>query len=210
MGLARMPKWTVVAHYNRTKEDLERLGARACPGHRRIQAVKAHPAVPARRARRRPRHLDPTGRDRPDLDRDLKHKHGLQRLALSAHDPRTPTTSRGSTMSTTPPASPLPPPLATTQPPFLAMKAGGWANLDMVSKVYGHLWPPDVVELGREVGALDWAALDRSGRSEAVPSSCPSSAHRRAASVTPCRPTTVMWGFVWGWSPDGRVLRAAE
>lgn len=44
--------------------------------------------------------------------------------------------------------------------PFLVMKAGGWASLDMVSKVYGHLWPSDVVELGRKVDALDWAALD--------------------------------------------------
>lgn len=44
--------------------------------------------------------------------------------------------------------------------PFLVMKAGGWSNLDMVSKVYGHLWPSDVVELGRKVDALDWDALD--------------------------------------------------
>lgn len=43
--------------------------------------------------------------------------------------------------------------------PFLVMKAGGWASLDMVSKVYGHLWPSDVAELGRKVDALDWAAL---------------------------------------------------
>ena len=44
--------------------------------------------------------------------------------------------------------------------PFLVMKAGGWASLDMVSSVYGHLWPSDVVELGRKVDALDWDALD--------------------------------------------------
>jgi hypothetical protein len=44
--------------------------------------------------------------------------------------------------------------------PFLVMKAGGWASLAMVSKVYGHLWPSDVVELGRKGDALDWAALD--------------------------------------------------
>lgn len=43
---------------------------------------------------------------------------------------------------------------------FLVMKAGGWSNLDMVSKVYGHLWPSDVAELGRKVDALDWDALD--------------------------------------------------
>jgi integrase len=44
--------------------------------------------------------------------------------------------------------------------PFLVMKAGGWASLDMVSKVYGHPWPSDVVGLGRKVDALDWAARD--------------------------------------------------
>ncbi|MGH3442563.1 MAG: tyrosine-type recombinase/integrase [Nitriliruptorales bacterium] len=45
--------------------------------------------------------------------------------------------------------------------PFLVMKAGDPASLDMVSKVYGHLWPSDVVELGRKkVDALDWTALD--------------------------------------------------
>lgn len=44
--------------------------------------------------------------------------------------------------------------------PFLVMKAGGWASLDMVSKVHGHLWPSDVVELGRKVDALDWHGLD--------------------------------------------------
>ncbi len=43
---------------------------------------------------------------------------------------------------------------------FLVMKAGGWSNLDMVSKVYGHLWPSDVAELGRKVDELDWDALD--------------------------------------------------
>jgi hypothetical protein len=60
--------------------------------------------------------------------------------------------------------------------PFLVMKAGGWASLDMVSKVYGHLWPSDVVELGRKVDALDWAALDRSGVSPG--STLPASAER--------------------------------
>jgi integrase len=44
--------------------------------------------------------------------------------------------------------------------PFLVMKAGGWASLDMVSRVYGHLWPSDVVALARKVDALDWSALD--------------------------------------------------
>ncbi len=44
--------------------------------------------------------------------------------------------------------------------PFLVMKAGGWASLDMVSRVYGHLWPSDVADLGRKVDALDWSALD--------------------------------------------------
>jgi integrase len=44
--------------------------------------------------------------------------------------------------------------------PCLVMKAGGWASLDMVSSVYGHLWPSDVVGLGRKVDALDRDALD--------------------------------------------------
>jgi hypothetical protein len=30
----------------------------------------------------------------------------------------------------------------------------------MVSSVYGHLWPSDVVGLGRKVDALDRDALD--------------------------------------------------
>ncbi len=44
--------------------------------------------------------------------------------------------------------------------PFLVMKAGGWSSLDMVSKVYGHLWPSDIPQLGRLVDRLDWDALD--------------------------------------------------
>jgi integrase len=42
---------------------------------------------------------------------------------------------------------------------LLVMKAGGWSSLDMVGKVYGHLWPSDVVELGRKVSDLDWENL---------------------------------------------------
>lgn len=44
--------------------------------------------------------------------------------------------------------------------PFLGMKAGGWSSLDMVSTVYGHLWPSDIAELGHKVDALDWDDLD--------------------------------------------------
>lgn len=41
---------------------------------------------------------------------------------------------------------------------FLVMKAG--SSLDMVSKVYGHLWPSDIPQLGQMVDRLDWEALD--------------------------------------------------
>ena len=45
-----------------------------------IPAIEVHPTVPARRTRRRPRHLDTTGRGQPGLDRYLQHEYDLQRL----------------------------------------------------------------------------------------------------------------------------------
>ena len=44
--------------------------------------------------------------------------------------------------------------------PFLVMKAGGWASLDIIPSVYGQLWPSDVAELQRKLDALDWDTLD--------------------------------------------------
>jgi hypothetical protein len=74
-----------------------------------IPAISIDLPMPARRTRRRPRHLHPTARAQPDIDGDIEHECDLHRVLLSAHDPRTLGTSRGSTTFTNATASPTSP-----------------------------------------------------------------------------------------------------
>lgn len=52
-----------------------------------MPTLEAHLVVPARRARRRPRHLDPTGRGQPHLDRDPEREYDLHGCSFSPRPP---------------------------------------------------------------------------------------------------------------------------
>lgn len=44
--------------------------------------------------------------------------------------------------------------------PLLVQRAGGWSSLEMVGRVYGHLFPSDVEQLSAHMDALDTEKLD--------------------------------------------------